>query len=152
MEFTTARKECSKCKKEFSNISRHQKKCKPELGNRYKGRGVTDRKLKTVQCSKCLLNFANIHRHKKLCKGPKSIIDCPLECGKKLLETNFLSHFNACNKFNFTCEVCGLLFKSINSMELHTKNHKIQSDDISVDDDDEFIVIKSEVYDDGDNG
>lgn len=96
----TKRFPCANCNREFSNIARHQRNCKKRSveDNRFKGRGVIDRKLKTKKCVKCNIEFANINRHKKLCKGPKIVVNCPLSCGKELLSVNLEKHLKSCKK------------------------------------------------------
>jgi hypothetical protein len=122
MEFTTSRKECSICKKEFSNIARHQRKCKPILGNRFIGRGVSERKLKTQKCLKCSLEFANINRHKKLCKGPKIIVSCH-ECGKKLINFNLKDHVKLCHRNLDDCDL------DVDDCDLDVDDRELYKDD-----------------------
>ena len=102
----TKRFTCAICKRDFSNIARHERNCKKSAEpNRYLGRGVINRKLKTSKCNKCNVDFANINRHKKLCKGPTVLSTCPFNCGKKVLSVNLEKHkislltFVCCNIF-----------------------------------------------------
>lgn len=115
---------CCFCKKSFTNISRHQRRCKEGENKadkyRFIGRAVTERKLPTTNCKNCSEEFANIRRHEKLCKGPKIKIKCPKFCGKEFFQFNLERHLKTCrNASIYNCGLCPVFASSEEALDQH---------------------------------
>ena len=139
---TTPRFPCCFCKKFFTNITRHQRRCKEgEENNRFSGRAISERKLGTSKCQKCSGEFANISRHQKLCKGPKVKVKCPKFCGKEILNINFQRHLKTCkNASIFNCVLCPVFAPNEEALDHHvgTCHVEIFEQNIELDNDEIF--------------